>query len=176
MVIRRSLIANWSAHETLAIGYGLSAIGYMNETQASEVRLLETALYLDDVGLAARFYQDLFGFRLLTGNTERDEIFAALEVPGQGVLLLFKKGANAEPVDTGGGMIPSHGGEGRLHVAFAISTSSYESWKTTLGARNIKIESEIQWPRGGRSLYFRDPEGNLVELATPGLWSFTDSP
>jgi catechol 2,3-dioxygenase-like lactoylglutathione lyase family enzyme len=144
----------------------------MNEPQASELRLLETALYLDDVGRGVRFYQDLFGFPLLSGRAQRDTIFAALEAPGHAVLLFFKKGANAQPIDTGGGMIPPHGGEGRLHLAFSISTSSYESWKTQLMARNIKIESEVQWPKGGRSLYFRDPERNLVELATPGLWSF----
>jgi catechol 2,3-dioxygenase-like lactoylglutathione lyase family enzyme len=148
----------------------------MNEPPANELRLLETALYLDDVGQGVRFYQDLFGFPLLSGSTQRDTIFAALEAPGHAVLLFFKKGANAQPIDTGGGMIPPHGGEGRLHLAFSISTSSYESWKTQLTARNIKIESEVQWPKGGRSLYFRDPERNLVELATPGLWSFASSP
>jgi catechol 2,3-dioxygenase-like lactoylglutathione lyase family enzyme len=135
-------------------------------------RLLETALYLDDVAAVARFYQDLFGFRLLSGDTEHNAIFAALEVPGKGVLLLFKRGANAQPVETGGGMIPPHGGEGRLHLAFAITTEAYDSWKMELAARKIKIESEIRWQRGGRSLYFRDPENNLVELATPGLWAF----
>jgi len=146
----------------------------MNELQASGsvTGLLETALYLDDVGLEARFYQGLFGFRLLSGNIGPNAIFAALEVPQQGVLLFFKKGANAQPVDTGGGMIPPHGGKGRLHLAFAIATDSYAAWKTKLVSRNIKIESEVRWPRGGRSLYFRDPEGNLVELATPGLWAF----
>ena len=148
----------------------------MNEPPASELRLLETALYLDDVGKGARFYQDLFGFPLLSGGTQHDAIFAALEVPGQAVLLFFKKGANAQAIDTGGGMIPPHGGEGRLHLAFAIAAGSYESWKTQLAAQNIKIESEVRWPKGGRSLYFRDPEGNLVELATPGLWSFAGSP
>ena len=149
----------------------------MNEPEASlsVTGLLETALYLDDVGKGARFYQDLFGFPLLSGGTQHDAIFAALEVPRQGVLLFFKKGANAQPVDTGGGMIPSHGGDGRLHLAFAISTDSYESWRTKLAAQNIKIESEVRWPKGGRSLYFRDTEGNLVELATPGLWSFAGS-
>jgi catechol 2,3-dioxygenase-like lactoylglutathione lyase family enzyme len=152
------------------------AIGNMSEPEASELRLLETALYLDDVGQEARFYQGLFGFRLLSGSTGPEAMFAALEVPRQGVLLFFKKGANAQPVDTGGGLIPPHGGEGSLHLAFAIPTDSYASWKTKLVARNIKIESEVRWHRGGRSLYFRDPEGNLVELATPGLWSFADSP
>jgi catechol 2,3-dioxygenase-like lactoylglutathione lyase family enzyme len=113
---------------------------------------------------------------LLIGDTQRDPVFVALEVPGQQVLLFFKKGANAEPVETGGGPIPPHGGDGRLHLAFAISAESYASWQTKLAARKIEIESEIRWPRGGRSLYFRDPEENLVELATPGLWPFADSP
>ena len=134
--------------------------------------LLETALYLDDVGQAARFYQDLFGFSLLSGSAQRDATFAALELPGRAVLLFFKKGANAQPVDTGGGIIPPHGGEGRLHFALAIPSNAYESWKLKLAAQNIPIESEIRWPPGGRSLYFRDPEGNLVELATSGLWAF----
>ena len=134
--------------------------------------LLETALYLDDVGQAVRFYQDLFGFSLLSGSTQRDATFAALELPGRAVLLFFKKGANAQPVDTGGGIIPPHGGEGRLHFALAIPSDAYESWKTELAAKNITIESEVRWPPGGRSLYFRDPEGNLVELATSGLWAF----
>jgi catechol 2,3-dioxygenase-like lactoylglutathione lyase family enzyme len=156
------------------LGYWLLAIGNMNEPQASAsvTGLLETALYLDDVGQEARFYQGLFGFRLLSGSTGPEAMFAALEVPQQGVLLFFKKGANAQPVDTGGGMIPPHGGDGSLHLAFAIPTDSYAAWKTRLVARNIKIESEVRWPRGGRSLYFRDPEENLVELATPGLWAF----
>jgi catechol 2,3-dioxygenase-like lactoylglutathione lyase family enzyme len=145
----------------------------VNEPQASEIAgLLETALYLEDVGKGSHFYQDLFGFSLLSGSTGHDAIFAALEVPGKSVLLLFKKGANAHPVDTGGGLIPPHGGEGRLHLAFAISADSYESWKAKLAAKNISLESEVRWKKGGRSLYFRDPEGNLVELATPGIWPF----
>jgi catechol 2,3-dioxygenase-like lactoylglutathione lyase family enzyme len=151
----------------------------MKESKASEsvntpsiTGLLETALYLDDVAAVARFYQDLFGFRLLSGDTKGDAIFAALEIPGETVLLFFKKGANAQPVETGGGTIPPHGGEGRLHLAFGIPTNTYASWKTRLKSQNIKVESEVSWQRGGRSLYFRDPEGNLVELATPGLWAF----
>ena len=24
--------------------------------------------------------------------------------------------------------------------------------------------------RGGESIYFRDPDGHVLELATPGLW------
>ena len=37
-------------------------------------------------------------------------------------------------------------------------------------ATEVPIELETDWPRGGHSLYFRDPAGNSVELITPGLW------
>ncbi len=107
-------------------------------------RLLETALYLDDVGQGVRFYQELFEFPLLSGAAQPEATFAALELPGEAVLLFFKRGANAQPLETGGGIIPPHGGEGRLHLAFAISAGSYESWKTKLITRNIPIESEVR--------------------------------
>jgi len=29
----------------------------------------------------------------------------------------------------------------------------------------------VKWSRGGESLYFRDPDDHLVELATPGIWA-----
>jgi hypothetical protein len=38
-----------------------------------------------------------------------------------------------------------------------------------LGERGVEIESEVHWERGGTSVYFRDPDNNLLELATPKL-------
>ena len=38
-------------------------------------------------------------------------------------------------------------------------------------ANNIAIEGRTTWKRGGESIYFRDPDGHLLELATPGLWA-----
>ena len=40
-----------------------------------------------------------------------------------------------------------------------------------LAANGLAIEEEREWPRGGTSLYFRDPDGHLLEVATPGVWS-----
>ncbi len=49
-------------------------------------------------------------------------------------------------------------------------SESCNPWRARLKACGIAIESEMHWPAGGRSLYFRDPDGNLVELVTPGIW------
>jgi hypothetical protein len=34
----------------------------------------------------------------------------------------------------------------------------------------VAIEKEVEWSRGGKSIYIRDPARNLVELITPGVW------
>jgi len=41
---------------------------------------------------------------------------------------------------------------------------------SALREHGIAIESTITWPRGGTSIYFRDPDGHLLELVTPGIW------
>ena len=62
------------------------------------------------------------------------------------------------------------GGTGRLHLAFSIPASALVQWETWLAANNIEIESRKKWDRGGDSLYFRDLDGRLLEVATPGVW------
>jgi catechol 2,3-dioxygenase-like lactoylglutathione lyase family enzyme len=56
-------------------------------------------------------------------------------------------------------------------VAFAIEADDLAAWEKRLAASGVEIESRVSWDRGGRSLYFRDPEGRSVELATPGTWA-----
>jgi catechol 2,3-dioxygenase-like lactoylglutathione lyase family enzyme len=129
--------------------------------------VIETCLYVDDLERAARFYEDFFEFKRLIG----DERFCALSVADRQVLLLFVKGATLQPIPTDGGMIPPHDGAGSLHIAFAIPAAAEAHWRNRLGERVIPIESTVDWPRGGRSIYFRDPDQHLVELITPGCWS-----
>jgi catechol 2,3-dioxygenase-like lactoylglutathione lyase family enzyme len=129
--------------------------------------VVETCLYVEDLERAARFYEDLCQFKRLTG----DERFCALSVADRNVLLLFRRGATLESIPTPGGTIPPHDGAGQLHVAFAIPAAAEADWLRRLAQRGIAIESTVDWPRGGRSLYFRDPDGHLVELITPGCWS-----
>jgi catechol 2,3-dioxygenase-like lactoylglutathione lyase family enzyme len=86
------------------------------------------------------------------------------------VLLLFVRGGSAAPSVTPAGTIPAHDGQGVLHVAFAIPMGELGAWSAHLEAQNVAVESRITWPRGGTSLYFRDPDGHSIEVATPGLW------
>jgi catechol 2,3-dioxygenase-like lactoylglutathione lyase family enzyme len=138
----------------------------MSDVRPSLTRLLETALYVDDLTRARAFYVDVLGGAVML-DTPR---LLALSVAGQSVLLLFQRGATLEPLPTPGGVVPPHGGSGAQHVAFAIDAEQLERWARHLEASGVAIESRVRWPRGGESLYVRDPDGHSVELVTPGLW------
>jgi catechol 2,3-dioxygenase-like lactoylglutathione lyase family enzyme len=129
--------------------------------------VLETALYVGDVERSALFYEDLFGFKRLIGDSR----FCALNVAEKQVLLLFERGGTAQWVPTPGGGIPQHDGSGTMHFALAIPKEDLDAWQKRLELRGIVIESRVRWPLGGTSLYFRDPDQHLVELATPGIWA-----
>ena len=128
-------------------------------------RLLEAALYSDDVAGTATFYERLLG-RPPMLQSDRLVAFDAGEAT---VLLIFHRG-HAQPLPTSGGVVPGHDGAGRVHIAFAIDRSDLTPWESRLEALGIPIESRVTWESGGVSLYFRDPDGRFVELATPGLW------
>lgn len=129
--------------------------------------VLETSLYVDDLERSIPFYRRVFDCEILV----QDRRFCALNIGGRQVLLLFKKGATSETAKTPGGRVPGHRGEGELHLAFAIASSTLDDWRARLAEEQISVESQVTWPRGGVSLYFRDPDGHLLELATPGLWA-----
>lgn len=129
--------------------------------------VIETILYVDDLPRAVAFYRDELGLTPMGGDITR---FQAFNVGGRHVLLLFKRGGTLEPTTVPGGVIPPHDGRGPHHLGLAIAAADYDAWRERLPARGIAIESEARWERGGRSLYFRDPDGHLLELVTPGIW------
>ncbi len=123
--------------------------------------LLESSLYVADVAVSAKFYGEILGFPVISGFGKRGCAMAA--GPKQ-VLLLFEKGGSLS-------IQSPHDGSGELHVAFAISSDDLTAWEAWVAANGIAIEEKRTWERGGVSLYFRDPDRHLVELATPGVWS-----
>jgi len=128
-------------------------------------RILETALYCADLAQTAAFYQQLLNVTpMLSGDR-----LVALDA-GQGTVLLLFQHGNSGALETPGGLVPGHDGSGPVHIAFAIERGNLSVWESRLAHLGIDIESRVHWPGGGTSLYFRDPEGRSVELATPGIW------
>ena len=123
--------------------------------------ILESSLYVGDVPRSVRFYQETFGFTVISEFGERG---CAMQAGPRQVLLLFKKGASRT-------FSSPHDGGGELHLAFAIATAELAPWESWLQERGIAIEEKRTWEEGGHSLYFRDPDRHLLELVTPGTWS-----
>ena len=128
--------------------------------------LLETALYVDDMARSVAFFRGVLG---LTTMLESERL-TAFDAGRQGILLVFARGQSVEDMVSERGVVPGHDGRGPLHMAFAIAEAEYEPWTAHLAKAGVKLRGEMRWPRGGRSLYFEDPDGHVLELATPGLW------
>ena len=121
--------------------------------------VLETALYVDDMERAQQFYGDVMGLAPMV----RNERICAYPVAPASVLLIFRRGGSLDHETP-------HDGSGPVHVAFAIPAEHLDAWEAHLAAHGVAVENRTKWPLGGTSLYFRDPDGHLLELATPGVW------
>jgi catechol 2,3-dioxygenase-like lactoylglutathione lyase family enzyme len=125
-------------------------------------QVLETAVYADDVAAAEAFYASVLGLEVIGRGAGRHVFFRC----GPGVFLVFDPSATLQ-----GGELPPHGARGPGHVAFVLEPTETDAWRDRLRAAGVAIELNYVWPNGGRSLYFRDPAGNLVELATRRVWT-----
>jgi catechol 2,3-dioxygenase-like lactoylglutathione lyase family enzyme len=134
-------------------------------------RVLEACLYAADLDAAEQFYTQVLGLERYSSVPGRHVFFRVAD----GMFLIFNpERTSGEPSLVGGAIVPTHGATGPGHVAFAIPDAEIATWRNRIEAAGVSIESEVNWPRGGRSLYFRDPAGNCVELASPKLWGFPD--
>lgn len=124
--------------------------------------VVETGLYVDDLSAAEEFYHGILGLPVIGREDGRHVFF---RVGDSAVLLAFLPQATLR-----GDVLPAHGAHGPGHFAFGIAADALAAWRSHLQQHGVMIEKEVSWPRGGRSIYFRDPAGNSVELLTPGLW------
>jgi catechol-2,3-dioxygenase len=126
--------------------------------------IVESSLYVESVARSVQFYKRIFGFEPIDtdemeGVTDQTRL-CALRAGDRSVLLLFKKGATEDTDATGA-----------IHVAFGIARSQLTAWEQWLANQGIAIEFRKTWKYGGEALYFRDPDGHLLEVVTPGVWS-----
>ena len=128
--------------------------------------VLETCLYADDLGVAEKFYREVLGLRFVLREEGRHVFLRS----GRGMVLLFR----AEETLRADSHLPQHGSHGPTHVAFAVPAASLDEWVSWLREHRVEIERDHPWPNGARSLYFRDPAGNSLELASPRLWGLKE--
>jgi catechol 2,3-dioxygenase-like lactoylglutathione lyase family enzyme len=126
-------------------------------------RILETSLYASDLPAAENFYLQVLGLEPFSRVAGRHLFYKI----GDAMLLIF----NPEKSSQAGGAVPPHGAKGPGHIAFSVNETELDGWRKQLVRHRVEIEVEVSWPRGGYSLYFRDPAGNSVELATPQTWN-----
>lgn len=129
--------------------------------------VLETSLYVGDLDRAVAFYEGVLGLRKINDGYFGGGRGAALQVGnGPSVLLLFR----AE-ITRAGGELPAHGATGAGHVAFRVATEELAEWRKRLQAHGVAIEKEFAFGDHPASIYFRDPDGNSLELATAFIWN-----
>jgi catechol 2,3-dioxygenase-like lactoylglutathione lyase family enzyme len=126
--------------------------------------VLETCLYAHDLRDAESFYSAVMELELDSKVDGRHLFFRC----GRGMLLIFNPDATAATT----GPVPGHGAAGPGHVAFAVQAGDLDAWIEQIESRGVAVEACVDWPAGGRSIYFRDPAGNSLELSTPQIWGF----
>jgi catechol 2,3-dioxygenase-like lactoylglutathione lyase family enzyme len=133
--------------------------------------VLETSLYITDLDRAVAFYRDVLGLRLINDAYFIGDRGAALQVgAGPSVLLLFRADLTLQ-----GGMLLPHGTTGPGHVAFRIEESEIPAWRERLERHNLKIAQEFAFGNNPPSIYFYDPDGNVLELAVETIWALEKS-
>jgi catechol 2,3-dioxygenase-like lactoylglutathione lyase family enzyme len=128
--------------------------------------ILETSLYVTDLDRAVAFYRDILGLRLINDEYFSDNRGAAFQVgSGPSVLLIFRADVTQKP-----GTLPAHGTSGAGHAAFRVAAAELTAWREHLRNRGVAIEKEFAFGDNPPSIYFRDPDGNSLELAVAEIW------
>ncbi len=129
--------------------------------------ILETALYAADLDAAEAFYGSVLGLEKVTRQSNRHLFYRC----GPAILLIFNPAETAKPVPAGALPVPTHGATGPGHVCFRVRAEEMDGIVERLTAAGVPLESDVRWPNGARSIYFRDPAGNSLECAEPRLWN-----
>jgi catechol 2,3-dioxygenase-like lactoylglutathione lyase family enzyme len=132
--------------------------------------VLEAAVYAEDLDAADAFYGGVLGLERIQRVGGRHVFFRA----GAQVVLVFNPAETVKPPGNPRLPVPPHGAEGEGHLCLAAPAEEIDAWRARLEAAGVEIEADFAWPNGARSIYFRDPAGNSLEIAEPWLWDRRD--
>jgi catechol 2,3-dioxygenase-like lactoylglutathione lyase family enzyme len=55
----------------------------------------------------------------------------------------------------------------RTHFALAVEKpEDVDQWEQELRSKGVEILGKVDWPRGGKSVYFADPDEMVGEIAS----------
>lgn len=131
-------------------------------------KALEISIYASDLDAARAFYGDVLGLEFVSESAGRHVFF---KLDGQ-MLLVFNPASTLKAPASQSMQVPPHGATGPGHVCFEADAKEIEEWDKRLQAAGVEVESRIEWPGGGKSIYFRDPAGNSLEFAEARIWGF----
>jgi len=137
-------------------------------------KIVETCIYSSDLEAMKDFYIKSIGLEFISEEKGRHVFLKA----GKSMLLIFNP-ENTRSTYGNNKKLPSHGAitpPACIHFALEIEDVDYEDWKNNLKQNGIYIEMEVSWAekQDSKSIYFRDPAGNLVEFVTKCNWPVED--
>jgi catechol 2,3-dioxygenase-like lactoylglutathione lyase family enzyme len=133
------------------------------------MQILESALYADDLDAAENFYGKILGLSKIMRAGNRHIFYRC----GDLVLLIFNPDETEVPPTGDQLAVPPHGARGPGHLCFRATAGEIDDWAQRLSEAGVGIEAVVEWPRGGRSIYFRDPAGNSLEFAEARIWGIS---
>jgi catechol-2,3-dioxygenase len=127
--------------------------------------ILETVIYANNLEAVEEFYTNILDLTFVA----RDEGKFVFLRCGNRMFLIFNPEVTASQTH-----LPPHAAHGQQHVAFAVPAAELNQWQQHQEANGVPIERDVHWENGSRSLYFRDPANNSLELASPLIWNLPD--
>ena len=128
-------------------------------------KIIETCIYSSNLEVMKNFYINYLGLEFVSEEKGRSVFLKA----GKSMLLIFNPTNTLNHIKK---LFPIHGAitpPSMIHFALEIQKEDYEKWKYLLLDNKINIENEIEL-KYSKSIYFRDPAGNLVEFITSNAW------
>ena len=131
----------------------------MNEHKPTIKSLGEIALRVENLERMQDFYTEVLGLRVMKRLPHAAFLSIAPDYGGHTqVLVLFDRSSKPEYPSF------SHEKTPLDHFAFTIDLADYAAWRKRLEDLGLEVLAKEQRGFFWRSLFFDDPEGNVVEL------------